>query len=224
MAILWLALKVAGILLSAHVCICLVVIFTTRIEKDIEGNLILNPEWWHFKAVFPFKRHSSYFMAELTTQGVNMCPYVIKLTCMLLFGWPFLILIWGVKAVVLNGVFSPFGFYCCPSITWVSEEERLKKISWLPKIKNFIIFPAYIIFPLIYSAFFYFTPGTMILVTQMILVVIGVVVLFMGMIWLFSKIQARVKRSDSQKIYLVREFLSAKYRRYCPKMVLKISY
>ncbi len=230
---LFFCLKIVGVFLVLHILTISVAILTSKIEKDAEGNLVLDPNCWHFKAAYPLRRYNNNFLEELKKNGLNICPYFLDLTFMLWLGWPFLIIVEGLRTIIGNVIVFNSGFYHVPSLKQLVASDGPEDLNLyrfqLPTIKGFVIRPIYILVSLAYVLWLWINYRATMSYTIMIMrealnVVLKLVAPLVVAILLAILIRKKVfKKSENKKVYLAKEFLSAKYKRFCRKMVLKNS-
>lgn len=222
----WMIGQIALCVLGLYILTACVFLVTARIKKDADETLILIPNSWHFKATFPIMRLSRYRIKELSGR-IGLCGYFCKFFLMLFVGWPII----AVGALLKTIVYSPFmllfGYFPIADLNSVVEADylpllavRVKKIP-LPRIQGFKLFPAYAALPFGYVACWLLWPGITLAVTRAILVFIGVIAVFIGLLIVLSRVRNWYKKTDSELVILVKEWVTAKTRRLCPLIKIR---
>ena len=206
-----------------YVLTATVFLLVAKIRKDEKGNLVLDPNSWHFKISYPFIKFSKYQILFLS-EKVGLCGYFAKFFFMLYLGWPML-MVWAcLKTIVYSPFMLLFGSYPIannrsmdeafegPLAVEVGEIKMLK-----PNVLGLTIFPFYIIALLAYVFSWIYYPDTTWTVTFWCLVTIAVVVVAVAIIVGIY----RFMKTDQETVYLIKEWANSKKKKLCPKMKIK---
>ncbi len=220
MPVLWIILL---FIFSLYIVTSTTLLLSAKFKKNAKGNLILNPDSWHFKLSHPIltRRYSSLAIRKYKDDFKNIipssiCGYCANFSFMLYIGWPTLIL-WSVlKTLVYTPFMILFGYYPIAdmkSMIWHDNPFAVEvgEIS-LPKIKEYKIFPAYIALPTAYLAGWLYYPSVVFKVSVWVLFVAAVIATILALVWF--------KETDQEQVSLAKEWLSAKKNRICWKLEL----
>ena len=190
-------------------------LLAARLERDEDGNLVIDSNSWHFKVAYPYKRHLTYELDQLKRRGIGMCRYGAKLFFMTFVGWP----INGIVLVLSNVLVGPAWFiflgdlayarlgFSKTDLQFVVEARTLT----MPRISGERIVP--VVFLLLAAYIWFWIELTPLALTSTIWSSIAVVlwVLMIGICDLFIKLsRGQVKTS------LVVGWLSARKKKVCP--------
>ena len=197
-----LSVKLVGVFFGFYALAAMVFLLVARLQKDATGNLLLNPNSWHFKVAYPFSERRG---------TLGLCHYFMRFLFMLMVAWPFIVVLESVKFVIYNALLLPFGSYSFPDIAEAYWDD-----AWLYAgvgslhIRPFM--PLYVIAPATYiwlyhahrHATLYWTAE----VGKWAGIVLAVIAFFVGLFY-FTE-------TDQEDVSLFREGLRAKWRRVCP--------
>lgn len=201
-----------------------ILLLIARIEKDKDGDLILDPDSWHFKLTFPFVKFHLYLVERLSGD-INICKYCIKFSLMLYLGWPMLIILICLKTVVYSPLMFLFGLYPIAnleSMSWAKSDfieffhVDVGRIR-MPKIKENSIVPFYVVVPIAYITCLNFYTNVTLIVS---LVGLGLAVLIALAVSIVFTYRWLVK-TDEETVSLVREWMGSRKRKFCRTMKVK---
>ena len=188
----WIAVKVVLAIIGLYIATAAVFMASARLKKDSNGNLILDPESWHFKTTFPMRKFDVYKVKDLSG-SISLCGYFYRFFMMLFLGWPF-ILIWAIAKTILYSPFMIlFGYYPVADLRSMYEMAndygpfgvKVEQI-YLPRIYGYRIFPIYLIVPTVYWICWKFWPITTIQVSIWTAELILGVIVFRLLVSLFK--------------------------------------
>lgn len=226
----WIVLKIALTVIGLYIAAAAAFMLSARLKKDADGNLILDPESWHFKAAYPFRKFNIYAVKYLSGR-ISVCGYFRKLFLMLFMGWPILIALAVFKTLTYAPFMLLFGYY--PIADHLSIHEswgygdgdsagpfavHAVKIS-LPEFRGYQIFPVYLIIPLAYLACWMLWPGIAAAITVTALTIaIGIVIVAGVLMFAMA-----INKTHSGTIGIVKEYVSSKKKGVCRLMIVRSS-
>jgi len=195
-----------------------VFLLTARIEKDKDGDLILDPDSWHFKLSFPFLKFSLRAVEKLSG-NINICKYCIKFFLMLYLGWPMLIIFICLKTIVYSPFMFLFGFYPIANLMSMSDELMHVDVGYIktPEIKGVPIVPFYAVAPIAYVASLIYYTNVTLVATLACLALAVLIALGVGI----SFTHEWLTETDEKTVSLVREWAGSKKRKFCRTMKVK---
>lgn len=225
---LLLAVKIVGTILALHTVTVVIVFLLARIKKDAEGNYILDPNSWHFRLAYPFKRkeylkNRSYDKNYYEDERIGICRYFAKLSWMLYVGWPILLFVEFIRTILLFPFFFLGGRVIVPSVESLhSAAKRDNVFEFVDtkdatfKLGKVTVLPLYWLVPSVYALLFWqYRAGTVhytfwtlgiILAAVVIVAIIAGISAFIG--WFLE--------SNGESVSLMREWTGAKIRGVCP--------
>ena len=193
-----------------------------KLNRDENGYPIINPDSWHFKVAYPFKKYDTGFIEKLEEKPFSICPYGIKFFLMLYFGFPILIIWTTALLIVLNTVMIPFGGYVKPDFEQASADELPFTVSRheyhgsLPKLNNKLpLLPIFLLIPSAYVLWFWLKPAESWKATWITLTITLGGAIFIGIIVVIAKLCGWFKNTDQNQVSLARETISSTYKRFC---------
>jgi hypothetical protein len=197
---------------------------TVKAHKDEDGHAIIDHKAWYFTAAYPYRRNSGWFINEVTTNGLNICPFYARLFFSILLLWPFLIIIEIAKLIIGNILTLPFGFVCKPGLAKIREPEPAD--IFLPSDDNVIRlsysstprwYVPTVVYVLYYATCWVLFPKPLGILTVVIVGVAIVIGLIVALDQLIKKMRKR-KQENVGKTSLFGEWMRAKASRVCMKL------
>ncbi|HEY4484442.1 MAG TPA: hypothetical protein VI978_01830 [Candidatus Paceibacterota bacterium] len=233
MEIFWLIVKIT---MGLYIATTTILLLSARLKKNsATGNLILDPNSWHFRFIHPFlvrnydtnsiiiHRDTIHFKEKyLLSDG--LCGYSFQFFLSLYIFWPILILLSCAKTILYAPFTILFGYYPianlesmtnafgCPSPLAVD----FGKIP-LPEIKGHRIFPIYVLLPSAYIVCWLVFPTQAVVLT---ILIVSTATLF-GLVVVVDKFTNRLKNTENENVSLVKEWVSAKHKKVCPKLEIR---
>lgn len=221
---LFLIVKTVGAVLVLHTITVAVIFLLARIKKDAEGNYILDPNSWHFRLAYPFKRkeylkNCRYYEDE----KIGICRYFAKLSWMLYVGWPILLFVEFIRTILLFPFFFLGGKIIVPSVESLHSAAKrdnvfefvgTKDVTF--RIGKVTVLPLFWIVPSVYALLlwkymavtFHYTLWTLGIILGAVVIVGISAGIFAFIAWLVE--------TDGRSVSLAREWTGAKIRGVCP--------
>lgn len=106
-----------------------------KLGKDEEGNLLLDPESWHFKITYAEQRFHYDFFYSSDWHKMNLCKYIRQFSRALFIIWPFIIVFW-LALLVAAPIFFLFGKYPVLGVeNFAGPVKITEDIKWMKKWK-----------------------------------------------------------------------------------------
>jgi len=234
-AFVWSVLYYLGLFAGIYILAAVGFLLSTRLEKDEDGQLLIDPESLHYRACkkcYGWKMHEIFQthardyvkVNHIEYYQIGLCGYFWRV-----FWTPLLLLIvytilgaWQtVKTVVYAPFMLIFGYYPWPTIEVMKRERDLfavevKQISF-PRVGKLELKPYLVVFPALYGWLLWSYPQTTLQCTLFTFVV----ALFAAVIFAIVTVKEKVDESENPRVMLAREYVKSAKRGICPLLKVK---
>jgi len=230
LALIWPVLYYFGWFVGLYVFFAVMFVVLARLEKDEDGQLIIDPDSLHYRACkkcYRWRMSSCSYKDRvdyIEFHQMGICGYVWRVfwaPLFLLIGYT----IFGAGQTVKTVVYAPFmflfGYYPWPTKEVMKREENplaveVKRISF-PRIGKLELKPYLVVLPVLYGWLFLSYPQTTWNWTLIAFVVVLVMIMVSAAFWAKDKIG----KSENPRVMLAREYIKTSKRSICPLLKVK---